>query len=128
MMTARHKILVVDDERAIASTLAMIFESQSYETATAYSGEEAVQVAGKFHPDCIVSDVAMGKMNGIDAAMAILSELPECKVLFISGNATYQDLFGSAEAKGFHFEIMQKPVPPSDLLTKVSQVLLSPEN
>jgi len=41
MLNKSHKILVVDDERAIASTLATILEHRGYETATAYSGEEA---------------------------------------------------------------------------------------
>jgi CheY-like chemotaxis protein len=118
----KHRILVVDDERAIASTLATIFESQNYETATAFSGEEAVQVAGLFHPDFIVSDVMMGAMSGIEAAIAILGVQPECKVLFISGSAAYWDLFGDARAKGFNFEVLQKPVAPPELLTKISQV------
>jgi CheY-like chemotaxis protein len=126
MPNKRPKILMVDDEQAIASTLATIFESQGYETATAFSGEEAVQVASSFHPDFIVSDVTMGAMNGIEAAMAILSVLPQCKVLFMSGNVAYLDLMGSAIARGFDFEFMQKPVPPHELLTIVSQVLSHP--
>jgi two-component system OmpR family response regulator len=120
------RILVVDDEQAIASTLATIFESQSYETATAYSGEEAIQVAGSFHPDCIVSDVMMGAMSGIEAAITILSARPRCKVLFISGNAAYGDLLRDARAMGFDFEVLQKPVSPPELLTRISQVLLHP--
>jgi CheY-like chemotaxis protein len=124
----KRRILVVDDERAIASTLAAIFESQSYETATAYSGEEAVRVACSFCPDFVVSDVMMGAMNGIEAAIEILGVLPHCKVLFISGNATYRDLLGDARAKGFNFEILQKPVPLPELLARISQVLLRPAN
>jgi len=106
----------------------MIFESQSYETATAYSGEEAIQVAGSFHPDCIVSDVMMGAMNGIEAVIKILSVLPRCKVLFVSGSAAYCDLLRDARAKGFNFEVLQKPVPPPELLARISQVLLHPAN
>ena len=54
MLNKRHKILVVDDERAITSTLAAILEYQGYETATANSGEEAVQVACSFQPNFIL--------------------------------------------------------------------------
>ena len=122
MLNARPKVLVVDDERRITSTLAAIFESQSYETATANSGEEAVQVASSFQPDCIVSDVMMGAMNGIEAAIAILGVLPQCKVLFISGNAPCRDLLGNAISKGFNFEILAKPVPVTELLAKMAEV------
>jgi len=54
MLNKRHKILVVDDEHAIASTLARILGRQGYETATAHSGEEAIQVACSFQPNFIL--------------------------------------------------------------------------
>lgn len=123
MLNRRHKILVVDDERTIVSACTTILESQGYETAAAYSGEEAVQMASSFHPDCIVSDIMMGVMNGVEAAIEISGVLPQCRVLFISGNAGYGDLLEKARAKGFHFELMLKPVPPAELLAKLSQIL-----
>ncbi len=64
----------------------------------------------------------MGAMNGIEAAIEILGGLPECKVLFVSGNARYWDLLGDAIAKGFRFEILSKPVPPQQLLDQISQI------
>jgi CheY-like chemotaxis protein len=124
MRNTRPKILVVDDERAIASTLATILENRGYETATAYSGEEAVQMACSFRPDCLVSDVFMGAMNGIDAAIEVSLALPWCKVLLVSGNAGYGDLLEKAKAKGFDFELLLKPVPPAELLLKIARMLL----
>jgi CheY-like chemotaxis protein len=123
MLNKRHKILVVDDERAIATALSTILERQGYETATAYSGEEAIQVACSFLPNFILCDVMLGAMNGVEAAMEILRALPECKVLFISGNAGYRDLLRKAMAKGFKFEVLEKPISPLELLGKVSQIL-----
>ena len=123
MLNKRHKILVVDDERAIVSLRATILESRGYETATAYSGEEAVQVADSFQPHCIVSDVMMGTMNGIEAAVEILGRLPRCKVLFISGNLGYGDLLAKARAKGFTFEALDKPVTPFEVLAKIAEIL-----
>lgn len=123
MLHERYKILVVDDERPIASTLAKILKGRGYETAIAYSGEEAIEKACSFHPDCIVSDVVMGKMNGIDAATEILRTLPECKVLFVSGNAGYGTLLEEARAEGHDFDILLKPVPPAELLVRIAQIL-----
>jgi CheY-like chemotaxis protein len=124
MLHRKHRILVVDDERAIAETLATILENRGYETATAYSGEEAVQMACSFQPDCIVSDVHMGTMNGIEAVIEVSRALPCCKVLLISGNAGYGDLLERARAKGFDFELLLKPVPPAELLLRIAQMLL----
>ena len=117
---------MVDDERAIVETLARILEDRGYETATAFSGEEAVHVACSFRPDCVVSDVIMGAMNGIQAAMEVLRLLPCCKVLFISGNAAYGAALDWAEVKPFKFEVLLKPVPPSELLARISQLLSQP--
>jgi CheY-like chemotaxis protein len=123
MLNKRHKILVVDDEQAIASTLATILEYQGYETATANSGEEAIKVACSFQPNFILSDVMMGTINGVEAAVEILHTLPKCKVLFISGNARYRDFLGNARAEGFNFEVLEKPIPPPELLGRISQIL-----
>jgi CheY-like chemotaxis protein len=121
-MLKKRKILVVDDEQAIASARASILESRNYETATAYSGEEAVRVASSFQPDCIVSDIAMGTMNGVEAAIEILSVMPRCKVFFISGNVCCADLLEKARAKGFEFEVLQKPLPPPEMLAKIERI------
>ncbi len=122
-MNKRHKILVVDDERAIVSLRATILESQGYETARAHSGEEALQVAHSFQPDCIVSDVMMEPMNGVEAAIKILRFLPQCKVLFITGNAGYGNLLGDARAKGVNFEALDKPVTPIEVLARIAKIL-----
>ncbi len=129
MPDKKHRILVVDDERMIATMLADVFSFEGYEAATAFSGEQAILVARSFKPDFLVSDVVMGEMSGIDAAINILSTLPQCKVLFISGNAMYTDTPGSnslknAYAKGFQFEMIQKPVKARELLDRISQILL----
>jgi CheY-like chemotaxis protein len=123
IMLEKPKILVVDDNRVIASTLAAILDGQGYETLTAYSGEEAVDVACSFHPKLLLSDISMGLINGVNAAISILSALPHCKVLFISGHASCADVLGNARAQGFNFEVLTKPVPPPELLNRVSQVL-----
>jgi CheY-like chemotaxis protein len=117
------RILVVDDERTITSTLSALLQDEGYETAIASSGEEAVQVASSFQPDVIVSDIMMGAINGVEAAIEILRSLPHCRLLFISGNPAYKDLLTKARTKGFKFEVLAKPVPPLELLAKVSQVL-----
>ncbi len=125
MSKTRPKILVVDNEAAITSTLAAILRMHGYDTATASSGEEAVQVARSFRPDCIVSELTMRTMNGIEAAIELSRALPWCKVLLVSGNAGYGDLLEKARAQGFDFELLLKPVPPAELLERISQILPS---
>ncbi|MGB9257180.1 MAG: response regulator, partial [Candidatus Korobacteraceae bacterium] len=70
-------------------------------------------------PDLVISDVIMPDMNGIEAAISIRGFLPSCKILLFSGQAATADLLENARAQGHEFEILAKPVHPSDLLAKL---------
>ncbi len=118
--TARLKVLVVDDECPIADSLASILDLQGYDAMTAYSGMEAVETARQFRPDLIISDVMMQGLNGIEAAILIRSFLPGCKILLISGNATTLDLLEGARERGHEFDLLSKPIHPTDLLAILS--------
>ena len=67
--TTKPKVLVADDERVIADTLAMILNQSGFEARAVYSGERALELAATLKPDMLISDVIMADLNGIDAAM-----------------------------------------------------------
>jgi CheY-like chemotaxis protein len=113
------KVLVVDDERVIADTLAMILNQSGFEARAVYSGEKALEMASTFAPDMLITDVIMADLNGIDAAIRIRELLPQIKVLLFSGQAATADLLEKARAQGYEFEILAKPVHPQDLLSKL---------
>lgn len=115
----KPKVLVVDDERIIADTLAMILNQSGFEASAVYSGEKAVEMASTFSPDMLITDVIMADLNGIDAAIQIRAMLPDIKILLFSGQAATADLLEKARAQGYEFEILSKPVHPQDLLTKL---------
>lgn len=120
-VNGKRKVLVVDDERVIADTLAIILNQHGYEASAAYSGTEAVEKARAVEPDLIISDVIMQDMNGIEAAIHIRQFLPKCKILLFSGQAATADLLENARAQGHEFEILAKPVHPTDLLNKLRE-------
>lgn len=115
----KPKVLVVDDERVIADTLAMILNQSGFEARAVYSGEKAVELASTYAPDMLITDVIMNDLNGIDAAIQIRSLLPKIKILLFSGQAATADLLEKARAKGYEFEILAKPVHPQDLLSRL---------
>lgn len=115
----KPRVLVADDERVIADTLAIILNQNGFEAFAVYSGSAAVEHARKVKPDLIISDVIMPDMNGIDAAIKIRGFLPHCKILLFSGQAATADLLDSARKQGHEFEILAKPVHPQDLLAKI---------
>jgi PAS domain S-box-containing protein len=68
---SKHRILVVDDNRDLADSLAMLFSMNGNETRTAHDGLEAVAVAEAFRPDLIVLDLGMPKMDGFETCRRI---------------------------------------------------------
>jgi len=115
----KPKVLVVDDERVIADTLAMILNQSGFQATAVYSGEAALETASTYQPDMLIADVIMADLNGIDAAIQIRTLLPKIKILLFSGQAATADLLEKARAQGYEFEILAKPVHPQDLLAKL---------
>jgi CheY-like chemotaxis protein len=118
-VVTKRRVLVVDDEQVIADTLAKILDLNGYEASAVYTGTAAVENARSLQPDLIISDVIMPDMDGVQTAISIRSFLPNCKILLFSGQAATADLLENARAQGHEFEILGKPVHPSDLLAKL---------
>jgi DNA-binding response OmpR family regulator len=119
------RILFVDDERLIADTLAIIFSSQGYETRAAYSAEQALELISGWLPSLAIIDVRLPGMNGIDLAIRLRAEYPDCRVSLFSGQGSTSDLLELARQNGHSFDIIAKPVPPAEFLAQASLLLYS---
>ncbi len=117
--STKPKVLVADDEQVIANTLAIILNQAGFEARAVYSGENAIETIEAFQPNMLISDVIMTGMTGIEAAIQIREKLPTCKILLFSGQAATADLLEKARSQGHEFEILAKPVHPTDLLAKL---------
>lgn len=118
----RPVVLVVDDERSVADTLSIILSHAGFAALTAYSGKAALGIAMDVPPELLISDVAMPEMNGVELAMKLVDEIPECKVLLFSGHALSSDLV-TARASGYRFPLLTKPLHPAELLEYVRECL-----
>jgi CheY-like chemotaxis protein len=112
-------VLIADDERLIADTLGLILKKAGFEAEAVYSGQKAVEAARKHCPDIFLADVVMPGMTGIDAAIEIANMNPACRILLLSGQAATADLLHDARLRGHHFEVILKPVHPSQLLARL---------
>jgi CheY-like chemotaxis protein len=118
-MNNKTKVLVADDERVIANTLAIILQHAGFEALAVYRGEEAVELARTFQPDILISDVVMAMMTGIEAAIQICTVLPACRILLFSGQADTADLLEDARQRNYDFDLLAKPIHPLVLLNKL---------
>lgn len=119
----RQRILIADDETVIADTLRAIMRLEGFEVIAVYGGVAAVEKAREWRPDLFLSDVMMPDMNGFDAAIRIQSLAPACRILLISGKAMAEDLKEDAEQRGYDFELLAKPVHPTELIQVVRLML-----
>lgn len=119
----RPRVMVVDDESSIADTVTEILRMSGYAAIAAYDADEALEVALLSPPQLVITDVALPGMNGIELAVTIRRIYPDCKILLFSGRASTADLMESAHRAGHHFTLLNKPVPPADLLAMVAEHL-----
>jgi CheY-like chemotaxis protein len=115
-MPACARVLIVDDKRVIADSLAVILKTKGYIVRIAYSAEEALQLAPEFRPDALISDVMMPGINGVELAIRFRNEFPHCRVLLISGNMATAGLLAESERQGYVHTILPKPLHPSEVL------------
>ena len=119
------RILVVDDDTAIADSLAVILTSSGYHTKAVHSAEEAIEESVLLAPDVLITDVIMAGMSGIDLAIHISNTVPTCKIILFSGQAQTPELLREAEEHGYRFELLHKPVHPQVLLQRLSEYVSS---
>jgi CheY-like chemotaxis protein len=113
------RVFVVDDEPVIASTLATILRLHGYSATSFTSPLEALTAAQSKAPDLLIADVAMPDISGIDMAILMKAQYPDCKILLFSGQAETADLLFDARTEGHDFTLLQKPVHPSAMLAKI---------
>jgi DNA-binding response OmpR family regulator len=117
------RIFVVDDELVIASTLAAILQMNGFSAKFFTCPEQALKEARLKAPDLVISDVAMPGISGVDLAIQMRAQYPTCKILLFSGQAASMDLLEDARAQGHHFDLLLKPIPPTELLFEVGKVV-----
>jgi len=111
----KRRILVVDDNRDGASSLAMLLNVMGHDTRIAHDGVEGVELAEAFRPDLIVLDIGLPRLNGLDACRRI-REMPWAKNIVIAAATGWgqdEDRLRSEEA-GFDHHLV-KPVDAAKL-------------
>jgi CheY-like chemotaxis protein len=116
------RIFVVDDEPVIASSLAAILRMNGFSARFLTSPLEALAAARSESPDLVISDVAMPGISGIELAIQMRAQNPNCKILLFSGQAATLELMEGARAQGYDFRLLQKPVFPSVFLSEIGQL------
>ena len=116
---SKPRVLVADDEQVIANTLAIILNQAGFEARAVYSGEKALEALESFQPNMLISDVIMTGMTGIEAAIATRSACPTARSSSSPVRPPRPISSKRPASQGHEFEILAKPVHPTDLLLKL---------
>lgn len=87
-MNEKLHILIVDDDQRMAKTLKDIFTVKGYEADVAHSGAEAMEKVTEDHFDCVISDIKMPEMNGVELYKAIKEVQPDIPVVLMTAYST----------------------------------------
>ena len=117
--TKQRRVLVVDDNRDAATTMAMLLKLAGHETAVAHNGADALAMLEDVAPDVALLDIGLPEMDGFELARAIRAVRDDVLLIAVSGYGQPEDRVRSHEA-GFD-EHFVKPVNPEQLLATIGQ-------
>lgn len=112
------KILVVDDDRRIVKTTCDILKIKGHELIAAYSGEEGVEKVRSDAPDCVLMDIKMTGISGVEALKRMQEIVPALPVILVSAYAT-GDVVEDAMKAGA-YAVLGKPLNFPTVLSFIS--------
>ncbi len=120
---AAETILVVEDEDAVRNAACEILRSRGYTVLQARNGFEAIDIFGQNHSaiDLLLTDVVMPQMKGPELAERLLGQLPDLKVMYMSGY--YEESMFGRKMDGAGGNLIRKPFSSRSLTLKVREVL-----
>lgn len=117
------RILIAEDEPAIAMSLEFLFSNGGYETRIARDGEDALRSARAFRPDLIVLDLMLPRVSGLEVCRALRTDPLQhrLKVLMLTARGGMTDIDRGRAAGVDAYQV--KPFSTQELLAQVHRLL-----
>src|ERR1700685_1776881 len=115
------KILIIDDERAIRSTLREILEYEDYQVEDVDNGVDGLEMIQKEDYDLVLCDIKMNRMDGMEVLSEGLALKPDLPFIMISGHGTVETAVEASKKGAFDF--ISKPPDLNRLLITVRNAL-----
>ncbi len=115
-----HRILVVDDDPNTARLVKLYLQRDGHVVTTAGDGAEALRLAREKHPDLIVLDIMMPKMDGVEVCR-ILRQESDVPIIMLTARTTDEDKLLGLDTGADDY--VTKPFSPGELAARVRAVL-----
>jgi ATP-dependent Lon protease len=120
-LSQQHKILVVDDEKITRQNLEHVFKKDGYQVNTASNGSEALEFLEQNAFDVIVTDLKMGKVDGIAVLDKAKDINPNTEVIIITGYATVSSAIEAMKRGSYHY--LTKPLKLNEIRSTIQKAL-----
>lgn len=123
------RILVIDDELLIRSTIVAILHREGFSVEEASDGRAGLALVHKHRPDVVITDIFMPNKDGIEIVMELKRSCPRTKIIAMTGGGQSQmmEIAHAAELLGAH-HVLRKPFDKQDLLHAMNAVLGTSRN
>lgn len=118
----KHKILIVEDERSLASLYKVKCDLCWYETHIAETWQKALSMLKDLRPDLILLDIMIPGFDGFETLKAIHTRFPSIKIIMFSNLSSQQDIQKS-KALGAIDYLIKANTTPKELINKIEQYL-----
>jgi two-component system, LuxR family, response regulator FixJ len=114
-------ILIVDDDLYVRSSLENLLASAGYESASLASGEEFVSRMSDLYEDCVILDVKMKGMSGLDVQQRLNEHVYRKPIIFLSAHSDTETREKALAAGAFAF--LAKPFDEQELLDTIARAI-----
>ena len=115
-MPMKGRVLIVDDDTALAEMLGIVLRNEGYETSVVTRGDEAVPTYREFKPDLVLLDLMLPGMDGIDVCKEIRTE-SGVPIVMLTAKSDTVDIVLGLEAGADDYVV--KPFKPKELVARV---------
>ena len=117
------KVLIVDDNRGLASLIQFGLEREGHKVRTATNGREGYATFQVLNPDLIISDIFMPVESGLDMMKKIRSHDPHVKTIYITGDLNPFRNALEEEQKHYPVKFVQKPFSTKEISEMISALI-----
>ena len=118
---AKHRVLVVDDDKAVRESLRRSLEFNGYAVSLAHDGAEALASIGSARPDVVVMDVMMPRLGGLETTRALRAAANDVPVLVLTARDAVGDRVEGLDAGADDY--LTKPFALAELLARLRALL-----
>ena len=117
------RILVIDDEPLVTFTISEMLSDGGHQPVESLTAKEGIRILGEKAFDCLIVDIVMPEMDGIEAIQAVSAHWPDLPIIAITGSRRSMSYDYFSKAQELADAVLEKPFESEELLASVNQVL-----